>query len=124
VPMRPEPLTEEQYEPIRAALFDGPPGQSAAAARQAIADALEAADLVLLSTRDRPACIVSDHERYTPVQFVVTILGSDSVDAVQECCAACVTGLVLGWVGLTVAEDPEMEEFGDGFSIEPWKPGA
>lgn len=37
------PLTEEEYAPIRKALFDGPPGQGAYAAMQKIADNLVAA---------------------------------------------------------------------------------
>ena len=37
------PLTEEEYSPIRAALFDGPPGQGAEAAKRKIAENLVAA---------------------------------------------------------------------------------
>ena len=43
------PLTEAEYEPIRRALFDGPPGQSASAAKQKIADNLISAGYRIVS---------------------------------------------------------------------------
>lgn len=42
------PLNDKAYEPIRRALFESPPGQGAAAAKQAVADELVANPLDLM----------------------------------------------------------------------------
>ena len=48
-------LTEAEYEPIRSALFDGPPGQGSQAAKRKIAEHLSAAgyQIVLVAEVER-----------------------------------------------------------------------
>jgi hypothetical protein len=56
-----EPLTEAEYEPIRAALFDVPRGQSAEAAKQKIAENLIAAGLrIVKNDPDHYVCFTED----------------------------------------------------------------
>ncbi len=58
-------LTDAEYEPIRSALFDGLPGQSATAAKINIADGLAKAGFAIVSVaeRDRLAASLGEAER-------------------------------------------------------------
>lgn len=81
------PLTEEAYEPIRAALFDGPPGQGATAAKQRIADGIAANPWPFVFWLSDAGIV--DHVMFRSQDRTVTISGKDappfcSVEAHKE----------------------------------------